>query len=384
MCVFRLRLRLVQAQASYVAGSPSLRRPQPRQASASRRSGPEVTALSTRAAAASAPPAAVSAPAPLRLVGRRGPRGRGPSPASGPAPVDAPGRPSPSPPAEAPAPAAEAPAPADAPAPAPVEEPWQPAQPARRRSRAAREPTEPKAPTGRRRGTVKVVKPGYCFVVPDAGGPDVFCATRLNDTIAAGDRLEYDLVPNEGRSAHKAGNVTILPRAAPRPAPVPAPAPAAVKPVADKPAPRWSSAEAARDTDALEFFYEGDASKLEPRFVASVESLLGQRRREQLARNFAAADALREGLRTSYGVVSSDHKQRGSRDPRTTWRIVKATPAPSTDGVAVRVVTASPEALARKAITVGGETLEDFLGRLGLLTPASAARGNKNFTARSC
>ena len=33
----------------------------------------------------------------------------------------------------------------------------------------------------------------------------------------------------------------------------------------------------------------------------------------------------------------------------------------------VRVVTASPEALARKAITVGGETLEDFLGRLGLL-----------------
>ena len=100
--------------------------------------------------------------------------------------------------------------------------------------------------------------------------------------------------------------------------------------------------------------------------MASVESLLGQRRREQLARNFAAADALREGLRTSYGVVSSDHKQRGSRDPRTTWRIVK-TPAPSTDGAAVRVVTASPEALARKAITVGGETLEDFLGRLGLL-----------------
>ena len=101
--------------------------------------------------------------------------------------------------------------------------------------------------------------------------------------------------------------------------------------------------------------------------MASVESLLGQRRREQLARNFAAADALREGLRTSYGVVSSDHKQRGSRDPRTTWRIVKAKEAPSTDGVAVRVVTASPEALARKAITVGGETLEDFLGRLGLL-----------------
>ena len=30
-------------------------------------------------------------------------------------------------------------------------------------------------------------------------------------------------------------------------------------------------------------------------------------------------------------------------------------------------MTASPEALARKAITVGGETLEDFLGRLGLL-----------------
>ena len=104
--------------------------------------------------------------------------------------------------------------------------------------------------------------------------------------------------------------------------------------------------------------------------MASVESLLGQRRREQLARNFAAADALREGLRTSYGVVSSDHKQRGSRDPRTTWRIVRAKEAPtppSTDGAAVRVVTASPEALARKAITVGGETLEDFLGRLGLL-----------------
>ena len=225
-------------------------------------------------------------------------------------------------------------------------------------------------------------------------GPDVFCPTRLNDTIAAGDRLEYDLVPNEGRSAHKAGNVTILPRAAvgaaaPRPAPVPAAAPAAVKPVADKPAPRWSSAEAARDADALEFFYEGDASKLEPRFVASVESLLGQRRREQLARNFAAADALREGLRTSYGVVSSDHKQRGSRDPRTTWRIVKAKEAPtppSTDGAAVRVVTASPEALARKAITVGGETLEDFLGRLGLLGYAARLHlcGNKNFTARSC
>ena len=146
--------------------------------------------------------------------------------------------------------------------------------------------------------------------------------------------------------------------------------PVAVKPAADKPAPRWSSAEAARDADALEFFYEGDASKLEPQFVARVESLLGQRRREQLARNFAAADALREGLRTSYGVVSSDHKQRDSRDPRTTWRIVRAKEAPtppSTDGVAVRVVTASPEALARKAITVGGETLEDFLGRLGLL-----------------
>ena len=139
-------------------------------------------------------------------------------------------------------------------------------------------------------------------------------------------------------------------------------------------------------TPVYKFFYEGDASKLEPRFVASVESLLGQRRREQLARNFAAADALREGLRTSYGVVSSDHKQRGSRDPRTTWRIVKATPAPSTDGAAVRVVTASPEALARKAITVGGETLEDFLGRLGLLGYAARLHlcGNKNFTARSC
>ena len=83
-------------------------------------------------------------------------------------------------------------------------------------------------------------------MVPDAGGPDVFCSTRLNDTIAAGDRLEYDLVPNAGRRAHMAGNVTVLPRAAvgaavgaaPRPAPVPAPAPAAVKPAADKPAPR--------------------------------------------------------------------------------------------------------------------------------------------------
>ena len=107
-------------------------------------------------------------------------------------------------------------------------------------------------------------------MVPDAGGPDVFCATRLNDTIAAGDRLEYDLVPNEGRSAHKAGNVTILPRAAvgaAAPRLTAAPVPAAVKPVAEKPAPRWSSAEAARDADALEFFYEGDASKLEPRFV---------------------------------------------------------------------------------------------------------------------
>ena len=30
----------------------------------------------------------------------------------------------------------------------------------------------------------------YCFVVPDAGGPGVFCSTRLNDSIAAGDRLE--------------------------------------------------------------------------------------------------------------------------------------------------------------------------------------------------
>ena len=113
---------------------------------------------------------------PLRRAGPRVAR-EAPTPAA-----EAPDRPT------RPRPAAEAPAPADAPAPRNAGAGrGTVAKAARRRSRAAREPM-PKAPTGRRRGTVKVVKPGYCFVVPDAGGPDVFCATRLNDTIAAGDR----------------------------------------------------------------------------------------------------------------------------------------------------------------------------------------------------
>ena len=122
-----------------------------------------------------------------------------------------------------------------------------------------------------------------------------------------------------------------------------------------------------------DFFYEGDASQLDARFVASVENMLGQRRKAQLARDYAGADALREGLQKSFGVVSSDHKQLNSRDPRTTWRVVTSMAKPPTPSDAhqygrgtVKFVSATPEEAARKAVTVGGETLQAFLGRLGL------------------
>ena len=137
---------------------------------------------------------------------------------------------------------ASAPAPADACSPSPdepgarrggrIDLPDRPQPALRRRSRASREPTEPRAPTGRRRGTVKVVKPGYCFVVPAPSRP----RRLLPDAAERHDRGRRPprVRPRAQRRPQRAqgGNVTILPRAAvgaaPRPAPVPAPAPAAV------------------------------------------------------------------------------------------------------------------------------------------------------------
>ena len=85
----------------------------------------------------------------------------------------------------------------------------------------------------RRRGTVTAVKPAesptYGFVRPDAGGDDVFVAFGdvVRGTLAAGDRVEYELVPNEVRGdGVKGGNVVVLPARTPAAAPAPRSVPA--------------------------------------------------------------------------------------------------------------------------------------------------------------
>ena len=64
---------------------------------------------------------------------------------------------------------------------------------------------------------------------PDAGGDDVFVAFGdvVRGTLAAGDRVEYELVPNEVRGVGvKGGNVVVLPARTPAAAPVPRSVPA--------------------------------------------------------------------------------------------------------------------------------------------------------------
>ena len=86
----------------------------------------------------------------------------------------------------------------------------------------------------RRRGTVTAVKPAesptYGFVRPDAGGDDVFVAfgdVVDHARVATGDRVEYELVPNEVRGVGvKGGNVVVLPARTPAAAPVPRSVPA--------------------------------------------------------------------------------------------------------------------------------------------------------------
>ena len=81
--------------------------------------------------------------------------------------------------------------------------------------------------------TVTAVKPAesptYGFVRPDAGGDDVFVAFGdvVRGTLAAGDRVEYELVPNEVRGdGVKGGNVVVLPARTPAAAPAPRSVPA--------------------------------------------------------------------------------------------------------------------------------------------------------------
>ena len=220
---------------------------------------------------------------------------------------------------------------------------------------------------------------------------DVFCPTRLNDTIAAGDRLEYDLVPNEGRSAHKAGNVTI-PRARRHGRRRSPPAPAAVKPVADK-RPRGGRAPRRPGADALEFSTRGR--------VEARAALRGERRvaarpappraaREELRRGRRAARGAADELARGVLVVSSDHKQR--RGPPSASA---ADDAAHRQGDARAVdgrrrghasSTASPEALARKAITVGGETISSARRRgafSGAVTAWGCARRSPSAARRS-
>ena len=86
----------------------------------------------------------------------------------------------------------------------------------------------------RRRGTVTAVKPAesptYGFVRPDAGGDDVFVAfgdVVDHARVATGDRVEYELVPNEVRGVGvKGGNVVVLPARTPAAAPAPRSVPA--------------------------------------------------------------------------------------------------------------------------------------------------------------
>ena len=88
--------------------------------------------------------------------------------------------------------------------------------------------------TARHRESVTAVKPAesptYAFVRPDAGGDDVFIA--LVDVVdharvATGDRVEYELVPNEVRGVGvKGGNVVVLPARTLAAAPAPRSAPA--------------------------------------------------------------------------------------------------------------------------------------------------------------
>ena len=71
--------------------------------------------------------------------------------------------------------------------------------------------------------------PTYGFVRPDAGGGDVFVAFGdvVRGTLAAGDRVEYELVPNEVRGdGVKGGNVVVLPARTPAAAPAPRSVPA--------------------------------------------------------------------------------------------------------------------------------------------------------------
>ena len=86
----------------------------------------------------------------------------------------------------------------------------------------------------RRRGTVTAVKPAesptYGFVRPDAGGDDVFVAfgdVVDHARVATGDRVEYELVPNEVRGVGvKGSNVVVLPARTPAAAPAPRSVPA--------------------------------------------------------------------------------------------------------------------------------------------------------------
>ena len=70
----------------------------------------------------------------------------------------------------------------------------------------------------------------YGFVRPDAGGDDVFVAfgdVVDHARVATGDRVEYELVPNEVRGVGvKGGNVVVLPARTPAAAPVPRSVPA--------------------------------------------------------------------------------------------------------------------------------------------------------------
>ena len=64
---------------------------------------------------------------------------------------------------------------------------------------------------------------------PDAGGDDVFVAFGdvVRGTLAAGDRVEYELVPNDVRGdGVKGGNVVVLPARKPAAAPAPRSVPA--------------------------------------------------------------------------------------------------------------------------------------------------------------